>query len=69
MKEDFKGLCKGRSLNSFILETITIGVEDNRSTYGGRVKSGLMSSKRDSTGSRVVERENMTNSQIFKVNP
>lgn len=32
-------------------------VEDDRSTYGGRVKSGLMSSKRDSMGSRVVERE------------
>lgn len=32
-------------------------VEDDRSTYGRRVKSGLMSSKRDSMGSRVVERE------------
>lgn len=48
MKEDFKGLCKGRSLNSFILETIAIGVEDDRSTSGERVKSGLMSSKRNS---------------------
>lgn len=60
MKQDFKGLCKGSSLSSFILESVTIGVENDRSTYGGRVKSGLMSSKRDSIGSRVVERENMT---------
>lgn len=63
MKEGFKGLWKGSSLNSFILETITIGVEDNQSTYSGRVKSGLMSRKRDSIGSRVVEREKFPNLQ------
>lgn len=57
MKEGFRGLRKGSSLHSFILETITIGVEDNQSTYSGRVKSELMSRKRDSIESRVVERE------------